>query len=267
MDTETLKQFEETLRKEVPGLKIKFKDESWIQRFVGLLTYPFNHRYQNYKTTFGKTVYFPTRDSYYKSDTSYIMLAHEFVHVWDAERDKLFRLKYVFPQVLVVLPLLAYAVLAWPFTWILLIPVVGYVLGAALAPKTMTLFILCMVLSGLLTIGLGWHFTGWKILLLLGLVFLAPFPSPWRKEFELRGYGMNIAILQWMDGRVPSERMETIVRQFVGPAYFFMSWDRADILRTLEATRQQAQLGALQRISPYGLVFDFLYSRRLLHRM
>jgi hypothetical protein len=268
MDVETLKQLEETLRKEVPGLKVAFKSESWVQKVVGTLSAPFNPRYlTNVKTTYGKTIYFPTRDSYYKDPTAHILLAHEFVHVWDAERDKLFRLKYVFPQILAVIPLIAYAILAGKFAWILLVPLVGYVIGAALCRKALTLFVLFFGVSVLAMLGLGWHYTGWKLLCLLGLVVLAPWPSAWRRDIELRGYSMNVAMLQWLDGKVSSERMNAIAGHFVGPVYFFMSWNRSSILRTLEATRQQAQVGALQRISPYGVVFDFLYSRRLLHRM
>jgi len=77
---------------------------------------------------------------------------------------------------------------------------------------------------------------------------------------------MTVAVMQWVFGQVPSDQRAMIVQQFTGPAYFYMCRDGTYVERALEATRQQAQAGALQRISPYKEVYDFLYTHQLVHR-
>lgn len=268
MDAGTLAQFEEELRKVLPNFKVQFKNESRLQWLIGVLIYPFNPGYYTqYTTTFGSTVYFASKEFYQSNPgSSFQVTAHEFVHAWDAQRDKLFSLKYALPQALGIVPLLVFAVLAGAQAWLLAIPVVGYVVSALLSRKSRAAFVAVLAVSLLTTLALGWFLTKWKILTLLGLAVVAPWPSPWRSALELRGYGMTLAVSQWVMGYVPSEMQSNIVEQFTGPAYFFMSHDKASVERTLEATRQQAQVGALQRISPYKEVYDFLYARRFVYR-
>lgn len=268
MDTETLQQFETALRPQAPNLKIAFKDQSRIQKFLGVLLYPFNPLYlTEYVTTFGSTLFFPSPTLYAKApDANFTTIAHEFVHIYDSQRDPLFRLKYLFPQVLVVIPLAVYGWLAGAYAWIIALAILGYVIGAALAPRSKKLFVGALGLGVLSMIALAIILTKWKALALLGLAALAPWPAPWRVQYELRGYGMTLAVTQWVRGSVPDDFKKLIVEQFTGPAYYFMSRDRAYIERTLEATRQQAQVGALQRLSPYTEVYDFLFGRRLLYQ-
>lgn len=55
------------------------------------------------------------------------------------------------------------------------------------------------------------------------LVFLAPWPSPWRHLFEMRAYAMTMAVEYWYNGRgIPQALKEAILIQFTGPSYFFM---------------------------------------------
>jgi hypothetical protein len=268
MDAGTLELFENELRKEVPDFQVKFKDESWLQKVIGVLMYPINPQYMTgYITTFGSTVYFGSRADYLSSpDGTFSTLAHEFVHIVDSKKDGLFRLKYIFPQVLVLIPLLVYAILAGAQAWLLALPVLGYVIGAILCRKSRIAFIAAVAIGVLSMVVLGWWLTGWKLLVMLGLVLVGPWPSSWRREYELRGYGMNVAIFQWRNGDVSKEAVNFFVQQFTGPAYFYMCRDVAYLERTFEATRQQAQAGALQKIPPYGLVYDFLRDHRFLFR-
>ncbi len=268
MDAGTLDLLEVELRKTVPDFQVKFKDESWLQKVIGVLIYPINPQYMTlFTTTFGSTIYFPTRVSFSENPESTLgTLSHEFVHISDSKKDPLFRLKYIFPQAFALVPLILYGLLAWSHAWLLALPVLGYVVGAVLCRKSRVAFYLAVGL-GILSLGaLGWAFTGWKLLVMLGLVLVGPWPSPWRRDYELRGYGMNIAIAQWMYGGVAKDFTAFCVTQFTGPNYFYMCRDTAYVERAFEATRQQAQMGALQKVPPYGVVYDFLNTNRFLFR-
>lgn len=268
MDSGTLSLFESELRRRVPDFQVRFKEDSWVQKVIGALLYPINPMYMTgFITTFGSTVYFATKSDYLQNpDLSFNTVAHEFVHIMDSKKDPWFKLKYLFPQVLVLVPLFLYGLLAWSHAWLLALPVLGYVVGALLCRKSRIAFIIAVVLGVLSTGILGWWLTGWKLLVLLGLVLVGPWPSPWRREYELRGYGMNVAVLQWRNGEVSKEFVDFCVREFTGPDYYYMCRDVAYLERTFEATRQQAQMGALQKDTPYGVVYDFLSANRFTFR-
>jgi hypothetical protein len=268
MDAETLALFEAVLRQDTPDFQVKFKDESWTHKVIALLLSPFNPLYLTEAiTTFGSTVYFPSRAFYLEvPGASLNTLAHEFVHISDSKKDPFFKLKYLFPQVLVVIPMVLYGALSGRHVWLLGIPVMSYVLGALACRKSQAAFFGLMTFGILMFGVLGWVFTGWKILLMLGLVLAGPWPAPWRREYEIRGYGMNVAVLQWRNGEVSKAFMNFCIREFTGPDYFYMCRDAVYLERILEATRQQAQSGDLQKVPPYGLVYDFLASNRFTFR-
>jgi hypothetical protein len=265
MDLGTLDSFEAELRHANPSFEVRFKDESWLQRVLGFLLYPFNPKFlTDYTTTYGSHVYFPSRAYYVKDpERSVTILAHEFVHIYDSERDALFRVKYMLPQGFVLLPLILYGLLAWSHAWILAVPLLGYCLGAALVHKSRAAF-WALTIAGLLALAiLGWAYTGWKLLAMAGLLFVGPWPSPWRREYELRGYGMKVAIRQWCHGKPSKEYMDIVAGNFTGSGYLYMCRDRAYIERSLEATRQQAETGRLQGIYPYSLVYVFLSTHQM----
>lgn len=267
MDAGTLGSFEIELRRVVPALQVKFKEESRLQRLLGVLIYPLNPKYmRGCVTTFGNTIYFSSRADYTKDpDNTFSKMAHEFVHIMDSKRDPLFKVKRLFPQVLVLLPVLC-GILAGSHARLLVFPLLSYVVGSLICQKSRIAFFITVAL-GLFGAGiLGWWFTGWKILSILGLVLAGPWPAPWRREYEIRGYGMCIAVLQWRHGGVSKEALKSIVRQFTGPAHFYMCCDVTYLERMLEATRQQAQVGALQKDPAYGVVFDFLSANRFTFR-
>jgi len=62
-----------------------------------------------FTTTIGKKVYFKNRKKIEEDpDNCFIILAHEYVHVLDGIKDPLFKLKYLFPQILAIFSLFAF---------------------------------------------------------------------------------------------------------------------------------------------------------------
>lgn len=263
LNSKTLEAFEAEARKHVPNFQVRFKDESKLMAALGVLAAPFNPRFMaDYVTTWGDTVFFPSRKHYEGNPArSFKILAHEFVHLWDARDHRSFKLSYVMPQALVVPLLAALAVALWPHSWLLAIPVVGYVVGAVahrIAPFAFwTVLCLSIGAAGTWTVSYaGW----WGLVgLVVALVPLVPWPSPWRTKWEMRGYGMNVALAQWMYGKFSERHLYNIVRQFVGPNYLFMCWSRAKVVREMvrysEMAHEKKPLGG-----PYDVTHEFLNS-------
>lgn len=249
------------IEQDVPSFRVGFKDQSFTMKMLGFLAAPFNPEFMTkYITTWGTGVYFPD-EAFFLADPakSFRILAHEYVHLWDAKQNSLFKLSYMFPQVLALLPLMAYAVLAWPWSWIALLPFTSYILGCGAAKLSRVLFwiVFPLLLGG--TAVLAWYLTGWLSLVLLGAVlFLVPWPAPWRVKWELRGYGMNVALAQWLYGNFTSKHKESIIQQFTGPAYFCMSWSKSRVSNGLDEFYEDSKSGELQEDRPYGRVFSLL---------
>lgn len=265
----TLRDFREVIQKDVPKFTVAFKDQSALMKLLGFLARPFNATFMtSYTTTLGNTVYFPT-ESFYESypDKTLRILAHEYVHLYDGQKHWSFGLSYVFPQILAVLPIIAFAVLAWPYSWLVLLPFVAYLLSAVLAIWSRVAFWIALVLllggAGVL----GWFLVGWKLAVLGGVVLpLIPWPAYWRTKWELRGYSMTVAMIVWTYGEISPEAVSRVASKFVGPDYFCMSWSRSKIEKALTQAGEDAGSGALQTSQPYKAVHDFLYERNLLRR-
>lgn len=91
----------EVIRADIPGFRIAFKDESWVMRALGVLLF-FTPRFMtHFTTTIGRTVYVPTR-AWLAShpDAAFRVLAHEYVHLWDAAKQGRLRWQatYLLPQ-------------------------------------------------------------------------------------------------------------------------------------------------------------------------
>lgn len=276
-----LQAFEAEVKQAIPGVEVRFKNGSAFMKVLGFLIYPFNPRFMDrYKTTIGKVVYFPSSEDYQGNpESSFQVLAHEFVHIWDRQQEGVwFSLSYLFPQILAVIPLLVFGVLAWPYSWLLALPLAGWVLGSSTAklfagkpslelnPKGPLVAGWCVIGASMVaTVFLSFFLLAWwKALVLLGgLACMAPWPAPWRVKWELRGYTMSIATIVWRLGRRPN--MDFFVQQFTGPPYLFMSWRKARIEQALNEAVQAAEGNALQGRSPYRLVYQFLSNRGLLH--
>ncbi len=100
------------------GMRIRFKNESNLMRFIGWILF-FNKAFMtDYITTIGRTIYFPTREDI-SGGHQWDVLAHEGIHIYDQKISPIkFTLSYLFPQVLAALSLLA--ILAIWNTWFLL---------------------------------------------------------------------------------------------------------------------------------------------------
>jgi hypothetical protein len=262
-----LRVFEQMIAEDLPGFQVRFKNGSRLQQALGFLMRPFNPGYlDTYITTLGRTVWFPSFRYYTKDpEASFVVLAHEYVHLHDARRyPGWFQLSYLLPQAFVLVPLLAYAWLAWPFAGILLVPFLAYALACAAKSR---LGFGAIVSAGVgLALLASWFFSGWATLVLVGgLGLVGPWPAPWRTHWELRGYAMTIAARMWLSGRPPvPDLLVYIERQFTGFSYFRMAW-RGTAVRT-------ALLEVVQRVSegrfdeaPYAKVHDFIYRHSLLH--
>jgi len=87
------------------GVKFGTKSDIWWMRLVGMFMPDFM-RYV--VTTLGNTIYLPDDYTKGRSKTAVLAtLAHEYVHVSDYRRSKLFLPSYVFPQLLAAFSVLA----------------------------------------------------------------------------------------------------------------------------------------------------------------
>lgn len=95
------------------GIKIKYKNESKLMKFLGLFLF-FNNKFMtNYTTVVGKTVYFPDEAWVDRNrERAARVLCHELVHITDEDRIGAFtfRMTYLFPQWLSVFSLFAFLV-------------------------------------------------------------------------------------------------------------------------------------------------------------
>ena len=110
--------WKEVVLKRFPKAKIKYKNESSLMHFLGCFSPNF---YDNFTTTIGQTIYFPSKERLEKDySKSLIILAHEFVHLTDREPEAfgMFELKYLFPQILAVFGLFSFG--AFWNLWLLL---------------------------------------------------------------------------------------------------------------------------------------------------
>lgn len=183
-----------------PKFQYKFKDQDGFMKLLGKIMF-FNKDFMKvYTTTIGQTVYFPQKSQFDDCpDAFFETLCHEYVHIADdAKHPILFKLKYLFPQIL-----------AFPaILFILLSPV----------------FITLMALSLMSPLWL---------LTLLSAVFLAPIPSPGRTQAELRGYGMSIKISQWEKYFTPVF-FNFCVEAFTGSGYWYMCRNKDYITQELK---------------------------------
>lgn len=262
MDLNTLKDLEVEIGKYIPGFSVKFKDQTFSQKLLGFLAYPFNRDFMTrYTTTVYPIVYFPTKD-YYESQprSSVTTLAHEFVHLRDMQANPhWFRLSYILPQLLGILPLIVFGILAWSHTWILGILVGSYLLGCLVAKKSLGLF-WCATVGGIVAAGvLAVLLTGWHSAAFFGgLALLAPWPAPWRTKWELRGYTMNMAIMAWTYKGVPDIVKKSFLKKFITSAYYFMSWEHTSMLAKLDVAADSAVRGELATQDTYAIVYKFL---------
>ena len=117
----------ETSKKYFPELKVLYKDESVLMKVLKYLIF-FNPKFStSFTTTFGNTIYFPSRAYVASRDLSCsVVFLHELIHIYDSEshgffQKLLFNISYVFPQILALLVIPLLFLVPWYFA---LIPLV-----------------------------------------------------------------------------------------------------------------------------------------------
>ena len=204
------------------SFSIGYKDESLLQKTIGILVFPFNREYMTrYTTTLGSKVYFPSREAVEEDPYKYAeVLSHELVHIWDSEKSGLkFALGYASPQIWAVPLLAAVSVLgswvptALMFGLLFVAYLTMWALGKVFSNENVgRCAFLTVALAGVLSYFAssvmlsGW----WTALAAAALIPMAPWPSAWRSKWEMRGYGMNLAFSHWMYGPTRDSVMEWI---------------------------------------------------------
>jgi hypothetical protein len=75
-----------------------------------------------------------------------------------------------------------------------------------------------LALSALNALWLG----PWALLGLVPLLLALPWPSPGRRDIELRGYTMSMAVNHWRYGDVQNDTKDWMITHFTGASYYFM---------------------------------------------
>jgi len=98
-----------------------------------------------------------------------------------------------------------------------------------------------------------------QILGLLIPLALLPWPSPWRRRLEMRGYRMNMAIQYWRRGTITSG-MKRWVRQAIrGPLYYWMVWRKEIAVEVVDRAEWEIKIGVVHRLHPvYKIVARLL---------
>lgn len=266
MELATLRAFEVEVKKHIPTFKLAFKDETPWMKVLDFFATPFNPKFMSgYTTTFGKTVYFPSRAYYENSPkSSFTVLAHEFVHMVDSDKSPgWFQFSYALPQVLAPIVLAAYTALAYR-GWVSVgILALGVLLGCLAARKSVAFFMLLAIPAFVAAAFFSITFAHWwSALFFGGLALLAPLPSPWRTKWEMRGYVMSLSVMAWTFGPPPQVIKDMVAKHFYGGDYYFMSWSKASIYASFDAGLAKVKDGTLRADFPYGVVYDFLAARK-----
>lgn len=92
-----------------PDLEIKYKNKSLFMKLISYILF-FNKDFNSkYITTIGNTIYFPSEDFVKNNDSSSVdILCHELVHINQSNKDKFFKVKYLFPQIFAIGSLLSF---------------------------------------------------------------------------------------------------------------------------------------------------------------
>jgi hypothetical protein len=103
------------------GATVKYKEDSLLMKIIGWPLSFINKTFSStFATTIGKTIYLPSKTMKKRRPRNYsIMLAHELMHVVDHKNDVMFGVKYLCPQVLGFLALLAIPFSLFNLLWLL----------------------------------------------------------------------------------------------------------------------------------------------------
>ena len=114
-------------------------------------------------------------------------------------------------------------------------------------PQILALFSLVSIFAVL--------FSQWFLLGLVFLVFLLPLPAVFRRELELRGYTMSLAINYWRHGSIQDSSIDWVVKAFTGWGYYRMCPDEKYIRTRLSDIVQRIHKMDHIGSSVYDLIF------------
>ena len=221
------------VRKHIPGFEVRYKNENFVSKLIGVLVWPFCRRYMKdfTSTRFGK-VYFPSRE-YVRENQSvaFKILMHEFVHLWDEkEKGWRFRIDYLLPQLYGPVNIL------FAIVWFLVVTEPAWA---------------------------RWTFG--SLGLVVGIAMFFPWPSGGRCNAEVRGYAMNLALNYWKYGSIRSSTILWIVDKFTGWDYYKMAWHEDEVRGWFRSARIRIEAGLFGPCSicgengaPYNLVKHML---------
>lgn len=112
-------------------------------------------------------------------------------------------------------------------------------------------------LLSLLSIGAIWNL--WALTFLVFLLALLPLPSPGRKDIEMRGYTMTMAVFYWRYVQDPD--FDWYATQFSGPAYYFMWPFHANVVKELKARFSTVKSGSVLLDPTFRAVYDIIKAR------
>lgn len=91
---------------------------------------------------------------------------------------------------------------------------------------------------------------------LTALIFALPWPSPGRREAELRGYTMSMAVNHWRYGDVHDTTKDWMVQHFTGSDYYFMWPFKNDMRRRLYDAEFRLDDGTVFEWDESGAFYD-----------
>jgi len=275
MSRELFDKVADSITRDHPSFRIRYKSTSRLMGLLAVLAYPFNPGFADgYITTLGSKVYFPTPEDV---EQSYLhsaeTLAHEGVHIYDAQQRGIwFTLSYMMNQLLILPLLVVFAILG---SWI---PVAGLVGGLTVSYLSLWLMMKItgnfnvrrwtfFALAGATAIGYVvasiWFAKWWAALGVAAFLPLVPISSLLRAKWEYRGYAMGIAMQYWRTGAVADSYLDWISTHFTGPDYYFMDRNKARVMDRLKSIRADVLNGAILKQSdsrPYQRTFEVMQS-------
>jgi hypothetical protein len=94
--------------------------------------------------------------------------------------------------------------------------------------------------------------------LLLLLPLAAPIPSMGRTHYEMRGYAMSMAVNYWRYGSVQQHQIDHNVKNFIGPAYYFMWPFESGVRKQLDEWVDKMEDGSILEDPIFKDVHDLL---------
>lgn len=117
------------------------------------------------------------------------------------------------------------------------------------------------VLALLSIFALGAIWSPWFLLSLLFLLFLAPLPSPGRREIEMEGYQMSLCIRYWTTMQLLEPDFAGVAKEFTGPAYYFMWPWRDEIIHELKMRAIKIRSGQVLGDIMYSEIYRIVRGR------